>query len=173
MNVYTSRRVFLCRPTYAFLTYTNKSASRTHANPNTPTFNVRVRRRLSTRSTSVWPAAEPQWNENNFSQHSPQKKFCWHGVTELKRLLDAIAARGSSLLSPLLEVVVTLEVLNWEHKSYQGIRTQAAASKQKQPAHGRMLPRALRHRYRRHIRVWLERTYWLVGSLWLGLTHSD
>lgn len=102
-----------------------------HTNINTATFNVpeaacvracvRVRCWLSTRSqslTSVWPDAEPQWNENNFSQHSPQKKFCWHGVTELKRLLDAIATRR---LSPLLEVVVTLEVLNWEHKSYQGI----------------------------------------------------
>lgn len=99
-----------------------------NTNVNTATFKrsrsiVRalVRRWLSTRSrslTPVWPDAEPQWNENNFSQHSPQKKFCWHGVTELKRLLDAIATLR---LSPLLEVVVTLEVLNWEHKSYQGI----------------------------------------------------
>lgn len=131
-----------------------------NANVNTATFSVpeascaRVRHWLSTRSqslTPVWPDAEPQWNENNFSQHSPQKKFCWHGVTELKRLLDAMATRR---LSPLLEVVVTLEVLNWEHKSYQGIwRGNTHSYKQTKPV--RTIPcslqprRAFRHRYQR------------------------
>lgn len=71
-------------------------------------------------TTRRWTTAQP--NENNFSQHSPQKKFCWHGFTELKRLLDAMAARECpGVCRP--EVAVTPEILNWEHKSCQCIRT--------------------------------------------------
>lgn len=42
------------------------------------------------------PLTQLHTQQRQAKKYSPQKKFCWHGVTVLKRLLDAIAASGCS-----------------------------------------------------------------------------